>query len=103
MAALIPPALVPDSTSMLTSMPSRSSSSAYRARTRWPGPLVAGAASPLLSRLADSSRFISRAMPPIHTARLTPPVNAAASRSCGRGAARWPLANPAPSICPVPR
>src|SRR5438876_4388334 len=89
-AALIPPALVPDKTSVVTVTSSSLSSSWYNSR-HFSSQSGSGAAPSALARvfcdsrrlLACWRRFISRATPPIHTARLTPPDIATANRiSC---------------------
>ena len=85
MTALMPPALVPERTSILQSTLSKSSSAPYPSRTLRPCSEVSATDSPRRIRLAASSRFISLAIPPIHTARLTPPVNVTASRTSDGG------------------
>ncbi len=73
-APLTPPADVPETTSIEAQVRARSSTAAYRPSGR-PEPL----------RSARTSASISRTVPPIQTARLTPPLRTRASRSSSGG------------------
>ena len=92
MAPLSPPALAPDSTSTWTELyPARRNSSEYtsslgslQASAAFPSAAFPSAAFPSAAFPSSRARrmtSISASAPPIHTARLTPPLMATASRS----------------------